>query len=326
MFLKILKKKGARQSFNKFVEQIIIFLNSLEDKKTYKITPLIKEVNTEGQVTVKTISAVRRTGIIVSKNINSLNLCEKLKFDINSCVQKYQLDFVSCEFGLIFKQWLTADEFFGSFAKVEKVIDNMLTDSIKAIKTDDDKVLKDIKKRISINFLPDGGKFSDIIMDEYGERVNENTVNIEDTDILLFKKLINGIEHLFSIRRFEDIDNNGNKVIKNEVSVKLDENDDSEFVQWTDVKLLSDYNKDVKDFIRYRDNHAFIYRDDKLKYSEIFYNFPNFVELHKDEIFDDKIGSLDLETHPINLKIVNDIKTQKVSRRRLNRFSRRETK
>jgi len=141
----------SKESFNKFVEQIIIFLNSLEDKKTYKITPLIKEVNTEGQVTVKTIS----TGIIiiVSKNINPLNLCEKLKFDINSCVQKYQLDFVSCEFGLIFKQWLTDDEFFGSFAKVEKVIDNMLTDSIKAIKTDDDKVLKDIQKRISINFL-----------------------------------------------------------------------------------------------------------------------------------------------------------------------------
>jgi len=194
----------SKDSFNHFVEHLIIFLNTLDDNSSYKLTPLIKETQNNGQVTIRTIS----TGIIVSKNINPWNLGEKLKFDMNSCIQKYQLDILNCEFKLIFKKWLSENDFFGSFANVEKVIDNILTDSIKEVKIDDDKVLKDIRKRINTNFQ---GKFTDIIMDQYGDRVNESKF----TDIimneyedrvnessLIFKKLINGDDHFFMICSF----------------------------------------------------------------------------------------------------------------------------
>lgn len=44
--------------------------------------------------------------------------------------------------------------------------------------------------------------------------------------------------------------------------------------------------------------------DGKVNYTEIHYNFPNYVEAHKDQIlfYNDKIGSLDLETYAIKIK------------------------
>jgi hypothetical protein len=58
---------------------------------------------------------------------------------------------------LIFKQWLSEDEFFGSFANVEKVIDQVLKESLQEYKMDENKILKDILKRININYQ---GKYS----------------------------------------------------------------------------------------------------------------------------------------------------------------------
>jgi len=73
----------VEDSFKDFVNHIKSFLASLEDNKTYKIIPCIKETQLNGEFQVKTIS----TGLIVSKNTDVLNICEKLKFDINSCIK-----------------------------------------------------------------------------------------------------------------------------------------------------------------------------------------------------------------------------------------------
>jgi hypothetical protein len=52
-------------------------------------------------------------------------------------------------------------------------------------------------------------------MCEYGEPVYLNSHN------LLYKKFINGIDHYFSIRTLDDTYDNGNKVLKIQVTVKL---------------------------------------------------------------------------------------------------------
>jgi hypothetical protein len=118
---------------------------------------------------------------------------------------------------LIFKEWLSEDDFFGSFANVEKVINQVLEETLQEHKIDDDKILKDIEKRINVNYQ---GKYSEIIMGDYGEPVHLNRSNYSD---ILYKKLINGVDHYFRIRSrpLDDTDDNGNKVLTFEVTVKL---------------------------------------------------------------------------------------------------------
>ena len=207
---------------------------------------------------------------------------------------------MNCEFSLIFKQWLSEENFFAAFTDVEKAIEQVLEDKIKQHKFDDDKTLKDIKKRVNMNYQ---GKYSDVIMGDYGEII----ILDSKAEILWHKKKINGLYHYFRITSYEDIDDNGNKVIKSWVILKdiegfnnnnNSENLNVESIKWLDVKLVSDFGKN--DFIRYRNNYVFKYKDGKLISSEIHYNFPNFVEPHKDQIFDNKIGTFDLETFPIN--------------------------
>lgn len=174
-------------SFKDFVNHIRSFLASLEDNKVYKIIPCIKERQSDGEFQVKTIT----TGIIVSKNTDVINICEKLKFDINSCIHKYGFDNIYCEFGLMFKEWLTDDDFFGSFVKVEEVINEIIKDSNKINKISGKKELTDITKRISNNYQ---GKYVDIIMGEYGEKVLIGNKE-------LFKLSIKDVDHYFDVPR-----------------------------------------------------------------------------------------------------------------------------
>jgi hypothetical protein len=49
-------------------------------------------------------------------------------------------------------------------------------------------------------------------------------------------------------------------------------------------------------FTRYRGSNGFIYKNGILDYCEAYYNFGNFYEQKRDQDFDDKFGSFDLET------------------------------
>jgi len=52
----------------------------------------------------------------------------------------------------LFKEWYTENDFFGSFIKVEEVINKIIKDSIKVNKLSGKKELTNITKRISINY------------------------------------------------------------------------------------------------------------------------------------------------------------------------------
>ncbi len=52
----------------------------------------------------------------------------------------------------MFKEWYTENDFFGSFIKVEEVINKIIKDSIKVNKLSGKKELTNITKRISINY------------------------------------------------------------------------------------------------------------------------------------------------------------------------------
>ncbi len=129
---------------------------------------------------------------------------EKLKFDINSCIHKYGFDNNYCEFALMFKEWLTDDDFFVSFVKVEEVINEIIKDSNKVNKLSGKKELTDIRKRISINYQ---GKYVDIIMGEYGEKVLIGNKE-------LFKLSIKDVDHYFDVQTVYGKDNKDNKVLK----------------------------------------------------------------------------------------------------------------
>jgi len=154
---------------------------------------------------------------MVSKNTDVLNICEKLKFDINSCIHKYGFDNIQCEFALMFKEWYSENDFFGSFVKVEEVINEIIKDSIKVNKLSGKKELTDITKRISINYQ---GKYVDVLMGEYGDKVLINNKE-------LFKLSIKGVDHYFDVNKGYGTDDKDNKLLKyfvTEKNVDIDNN------------------------------------------------------------------------------------------------------
>jgi len=94
---------------------------------------------------------------------------------------------------------------------------------------------------------------------------------------------------------------NNKSMIKNVVVVKFLNhrrvesvlNLDDNLIKWTDIK---DVNSNDGTFTRFRGSHGFIYIKGKLDHIEDYYNFADYVETNKEQLYNNKIGSLDFET------------------------------
>jgi DNA polymerase type B, organellar and viral len=129
-------------------------------------------------------------------------------------------------------------------------------------------------------------------MDKYGEEglYGGNVLNKLDID--------GDVKYLHVIKSVNT--ENGQKVLTNKVFVKSLNNNgvlsDSNVIEWIDIKLVGEKGDN---FTRYRGNNGFVYKNGKLDYCEGYYNFGNFIEGNKEQEFNDKFGSFDLETMAI---------------------------
>jgi len=275
--------KLFNESLNDLIKLIQDMLDSLESNKTYKLLACIKSPENNKNL-IYTISE----SIIITKNSNPKDLAEKMIFDLHSIINRYGLENNINSFYIMIKQWLSHEDFWGQFSEVEKVVHQILVDSVSKLKMDKNKEFKKVEYRCkNIKLLQ--GKYTNVLMDKYGEEI------IIDGNKLFKLDIYGDVKYLQVIRSIKN--DEGKQVVSNKVLVKsLDDNgklSNSNFIEWIDIKLVGEKGNN---FTRYRGSNGFIYKDGTLDYCEGYYNFANFFEKNREQDFDDKIGSLDLET------------------------------
>jgi hypothetical protein len=86
---------------NEFIGIIRFYLDSLDDKKVYKLIPTVvgEDIIYGGKRYLPVCDS-----ITITKNVDQINLAEKLRFDINRTVSLYNIDSTTSELLFLVKE------------------------------------------------------------------------------------------------------------------------------------------------------------------------------------------------------------------------------
>jgi hypothetical protein len=135
------------QTFNESLNNLIKILNdlldSLESNLTYKFSCCIKSTDTLSNQNYYNIIS---ESIIITKNSIPEDLAEKIKFDLQSTINRYSLEDNTNSIFIIYKEWLSHKDFWGQFSEVENIVNQSLVENISKIKKVDKDNLLEYKK------------------------------------------------------------------------------------------------------------------------------------------------------------------------------------
>ena len=246
-----------------FVNKLRIYLENLDDNKTYSLLPVIRWIDHDSGVSR---SITINDSIKITKLVDINILLENLYNSMIKSLYKYDVNNSNSEFVLMNRVWLELNDFNvkkNEFDTITKTVNN----SLSKIKFNKEEL---IMKRLS---SVDIDNYNHIIMDNYGIPINSsslvNDYRLNENQYIKVKKLQNNM---------------------NLITVKNFDNSDQNLIKWSDTK------KDFG-FIRKKDNISYFFNHygDIFK-SEASYNFLDFPEDNRKEDQNFKFGAIDFET------------------------------
>jgi hypothetical protein len=278
-----------------------IFLNKLDEGKSYTLLLIIRYLNDIGETSGYTAGKSYK----VNKDINIELLCDRMMMDYSITRTKYNLHDADGDVIIVGKEWLSDEDFKVSKEELTKVYNDLLSSNRGDRKTV--RSIDDIKKELNIeNYGLD--RYNRILMNNYGEQLS-NVVNVpkgNDTSEEGEAEFYRNGELILEVRKGkESVSSSGNllsKEVKN-VIVWSDEEflEEGKVIDYSKLKgsiTLSWKDKRIndKEFIRDYGQLNCIYKEGGIDRIEIKYNLPSLNSDLVDLNYDDKIGVIDFET------------------------------
>jgi DNA polymerase type B, organellar and viral len=281
------------------------FLEELSSNLVYTVLPVVSWYDVDSHKN-KGLSIC--DSFKISKGIDINDLSDYLNYRISVTKSKYGIDDCNIELMFMYRVWLSDKDFNVSFDKVREIVNKELRESVKKDKDE----YKLILKRINSNIQ---GEFTNLLMDSYGEELNVNRLlelGIDNkNDNLKYYKYSE--DKILEVLISYDYNKDGNLEQRNKVKVKIildGKLSTNVFNSWNDIKIVNErksvlnhvlsdneYDNSIDNsFIRDRGDVKFFYVNGKIEHMEYYYNFPNINVARLEQSYNDKIGSIDLET------------------------------
>lgn len=299
--------EGLRQSVIseltrvKLRERMEIFLNKLDEGRSYTLLLIIRYLNDYGDTSGYTAGKSYK----VNKDINIDLLCDRMMMDYGITRTKYNLYDAdvreASDVIIVGKEWLLDEEFKVRREELTKVYNDLLKSG--EGKTAKVRGINEIKKELNIeNYGLD--RYNRILMNNYGEHLS-NVVNVdkrknEEKEFYRNGDLILEVTKVLdNLLRKEEI----NVIVWNDKDLleRVDTHSPEEVLDYSKLKgriTLSWKDERINDreFIRDYGQLNCIYKDGGIERIEVKYNLPSLNSDLVDLSYDDKIGVLDFET------------------------------
>jgi hypothetical protein len=309
------------QDLNKEIENNfkINVLQKLEDGKTYSLLLFIVYID-DG---VKKGASPMKS-IIISNKINTHLVLQRIKMAVAQFESSYQLNNYWGQCFGCWREWLNKDDYLKGIT--DSQVDNIVNEVLK-----EEMPYSDIIKKRGLDKLINFNNFDNIITKFPNFRSVEELPNINKMsnnnlpleDLILYKdinnfivnfNLSNAYYNIFNVYLFNE--NNINYLLfvfqdlnskKNRIICQSDyESWNTVIEHWNSNKYP--YTRWIDSVISERDNkfsrligdYKIYFSNDKIDYIDRLYNFPNLRINPIDNKYNDKIGTLDLETFSID--------------------------
>ena len=300
----------------KFKENV---LEKLEVGKTYSVLLYVKYID-EGQA--KGSSPMK--SIIITKNINTYLVLQRIKMALSKFESEYLLSDYWGQCYICWREWLSKEDYLKGITDEE--VDNIVNDVIL-----EEKPYTDTIKKRGLDKLIDINKFNNIIslLPNYNSVELLPTIEEYKNDHLssLYKDITNYIYsfnknntnvQILNVYLFNDDINKSLLFVFEEKSVEINriicqtdyETWNSVIDKWNSSKYP--YRRWIDNFIsenkfsRLMDEYKIFIYNGKVDYIERMYKFPDLRLSYRDKKYDDKIGTLDLETLSVNNRCNED--------------------
>lgn len=238
------------------------FLATLMPDKTYSILFVIRWSDHNG--ISKGVTA--GNAIKVTNNTNLNILAKKITFEMVKNLMKYGISELDCEVVIVSRVWYELSDFKVTKNELDQVLNEVILDSLGY----DANAKNVILKRISVGLLND---YSNVTMNNYGINIRDNLYKFNDKEYLEVIIALNG-GTIVNVKDLANIENNDTNDI---------------IVSWLDVE-----NSDG--FVRNIGGLKYFYINKKLDHIEVEYKFPNIQSPALELEYNEKIGTIDLET------------------------------
>ena len=261
---------------------MICFINFISEIKTFSVLPILRFKYPGESYRTVTISKAIKVTRFTSRNL----LASKLLESIIKSIQVYELEGTDIGLFLMDRPWLDLKDFNTDITTLTKALDSQIeTDVYSWSKISELNELNKIRKLKEY-------KYKNNFMNNYGEPILNKKNN-------LIGYKLNGSEYATVNTYYNDENLLCNKISIQEfddVSQTLVSLKNNEMITWIDIK------KEFG-FVRELDNVRYFYDKNNILFNvEIRYNQPKFPVYKQDSKIENKIGTIDFETHGNNLR------------------------
>jgi hypothetical protein len=257
--------------FPNIIKMVEEYIKSLEDGKLYSMLPVAVYRNEQGTIVYKTIL---KESVKVSNKFNYKALANSIYTSLILNLDIYDLKSVE-QVILYYKVWVTENELKVSFKDaceiLNKVFDRRLAE-----------------KRIINHEIGNTVEPSRVPKELNSLRKNPVTAPLFDSNLINYENF-----DITQVPTSSDYNLSVELVNDNCFNVSVKDSDNNELLNFIDR-----LNPSTKEIIREYKNLELVFKNGKLDHTKVRIRMDELKEMNGDLIFDDKIGTIDLETCP----------------------------